>query len=94
MSKPFKTYRQQLAILRSRGLDIKNGSRAIRILKRENYYSVINGYKNIFLDKKSSVEKYKQGTSFEDIYSLFDFDRNIRHLFLKNILILLLIYLV
>lgn len=86
MSRPFRTYRQQLTILRNRGLEIKDGSKVIRILKRENYYSVINGYKDIFLDKSSIDEKYKQGTSFEDIYILFDFDRNIRHLFLKYIL--------
>ena len=31
MSKPFKTYRQQLNILRSRNLIIDNGSKAIDI---------------------------------------------------------------
>ena len=47
--KPFKTHRQQLTILRSRGLLVNNGSKAIRILERENYYTVINGYKDFFL---------------------------------------------
>ena len=40
--KPFKTYNQQLRILRNRGLIISNGSKAIRILERENYYTLIN----------------------------------------------------
>lgn len=35
MSKPFKTYRQQLNILRSRNLIIDNGSKAIDILKKK-----------------------------------------------------------
>lgn len=48
MSKPFKTYRQQLNILRSRNLIIDNGSKAIDILKKEGYYNIINGYKEIF----------------------------------------------
>lgn len=46
--KNYKSYRQQLNILRSRGMIIgkgSQGSRAMRILERENYYSIINGYK-------------------------------------------------
>ena len=46
INKPFKTYRQQLRILRERNLQIPNGHKAMKILKRENYYSVINGYKD------------------------------------------------
>lgn len=44
--KTYKTYRQQLSKLRSRGMVIKKGSqgsRAMRILEQENYYNVING---------------------------------------------------
>lgn len=87
MDKPFKTYNQQLKILRSRGMEIKNGSKAISVLKRENYYNIINGYKEIFLDSNSeSSEKFKSGTKFEHIYSLFEFDRNLKGIFLKYIL--------
>ena len=42
--KTYKTYRQQLAKLRSRGMGIKEraqGARAMRILEQENYYNVI-----------------------------------------------------
>lgn len=89
--KPFKTHRQQLVILRSRGLTIKDGSRAMRILERENYYSLINGYKDLFLlkdSKNKSVEpeKYNEGTTFEEIYSLYCFDRELRSLLLKDLL--------
>ena len=44
-NKPFKTYREQLDILRSRNLIIENEERAIDILRRVNYYNLINGYK-------------------------------------------------
>ena len=71
MLKPFTTFRQQLKILRGRNLIINNGSKAIEILERENYYYLINGYKNIFLDTSSATEKYQDGTTFEHIYSLF-----------------------
>ncbi len=75
MSKPFKTYRQQLRILRGRNVTITNGSKAISILKRDNYYNIINGYKDIFLDiEKTKIKEedyYKDGTTFEHIDSFF-----------------------
>lgn len=89
-NKPFKTYRQQLAILRSRNLSIHNGSKAISILRREGYYNIINGYKEIFLDSQASQQRnqdcYKTGTNFEQIYHLYDFDRNLRSDLIKYIL--------
>ena len=76
MDKPFKTYRQQLTILRGRNLVIKDGSKAIQILKNEGYYNIINGYKDIFLDmpqtKQYGDDRYKAGTTFEHIYALYN----------------------
>lgn len=90
MNKPFKTYRQQLGILRSRGLIINNGSKAIKCLKTYGYYNIINGYKDIFLDsnltKQTGNDCYKVNTKFEDIYALYTFDRNLRAILLKYIL--------
>ena len=91
MSKPFQTHNKQLKILRSRNLIIKDGSKAKSILIRENYYQLINGYKNIFLDivktKQLKNDYFKTGTTFEQIYALYEFDRNIRHILLKYMLI-------
>ncbi|WP_350343981.1 Abi family protein [Proteinivorax tanatarense] len=89
--KPFKTYRQQLRILRSRGLTVQNGSRAMRILEKENYYALINGYKDLFLQKHENgtpitPESYKEKASIEEIYSLYCFDRDLRSIVLKELL--------
>lgn len=90
--KVFKTYRQLISLLRQRGVIIKKGSagsHAIRILEKENYYNVINGYKDLFLDPTATYannEVYKYGTTFDEIYALYLFDREIRILFLKYIL--------
>ena len=84
--KPFKTYNQQLKILRNRNLTISDGSRAISVLKRDNYYNVINVYKDIFLEISGSNEKYYDNTTFEHINALSIFDKKIRHLFLYYIL--------
>ena len=86
-NKPFKTYRDQLDILRSRNLIIENEERAIDILRRVNYYNLINGYKKIFLEKSNSnLETYKENCTLEELYSLYKFDRD-----LKNILLYYLI---
>ncbi len=89
--KEYKTYRQLITILRSRGMDIKKGSqgsRAMEILEQENFYNVINGYKDLFLDPASTpaAEKYKIGTTFNEVYALYSFDREVRHIYLKYLL--------
>lgn len=90
--KEYKSYRQQLNILRSRGMTIgkgSQGSRVMRILERENYYNVINGYKELFLESKAVddvEETYKAGTTFDEVYALYNFDRELRNIYLKYLL--------
>ena len=89
MSKEFKTYRQILTILRDRGMSIPKGaigSRVMRILEHENYYNVINGYKTLFLDLSAPTEQFKPGTTFDEVYALFCFDREIRGIYLRYLL--------
>lgn len=90
--KTYKSYRQQLRILRSRGMVINRGSQASRVMKilaRENYYNVINGYKDLFLASPAtptSEEIYKPGTTFDEVYALYTFDRELRNIYLKYLL--------
>ena len=90
--KVYQSYRQQLNILRSRGMVIgkgTQGSKVMRILERENYYNVINGYKELFLQTKATAnadEVYKEGTTFEEVYALYVFDREIRNIYMKYLL--------
>ena len=81
--KEFKTYQEQIEILKSRGIVINNEEFALEKLQEDNYYNIINGYKDLFIDSN----QYIQGTNFEEIYSLFEFDRNLKSILLKNILI-------
>ena len=80
--KEFKTVAEQLDILKSRGMTV--GKEALTVLLRENYYSVINGYKGPFLDRdamrSSADDVYLEGTSFEELFSLFEFDRELRQI--------------
>lgn len=90
--KVFKTYRQLIRILRDRGVCIAKGSagsRAMRILETENYYNIVNGYKDFFLQTRATStvkELYKAGTTFDEMYALYCFDRNVRNIYLKCLL--------
>ncbi|WFQ92048.1 hypothetical protein MFERI14815_00664 [Mycoplasma feriruminatoris] len=90
MKKPkeFKTFEEQIEILKSRGLIITDEQKAIEILKKENYYNIVNGYKDLFL-KSNSIDKelFIDNTHFDELYSLFLFDRELRTILLKYILL-------
>lgn len=86
--KTFKTYDQMLDLLESRGIvfaDSAARSRAKKILQHEGYYNLINGYKTLFLNS-TDPEQYLPGTTLEEIFALYDFDRSLREIFLKSIL--------
>ena len=88
VKKEFSTLDEQLGKLRNRGLRINNEKRVKRILERENYYNLINGYKDLFIDKPhdGSDERYLEGANFNELLALYLFDRELRSLFLRNIL--------
>lgn len=86
MEKTFKTLDEQIAILRNKNLIIDNEEYAKDILLRENYF-FINGYRYLFM-KSTTDKSYIDGTNFREIYALFNFDRQLRNILFKNILIL------
>jgi len=83
-AKTFKTIDEQLDILQSKGLIIHDIDLAKDILLRENYF-FINGYRSPFLI--NGTKKFIEGSTFEELYSLFSFDRFFRNIIFKNILI-------
>jgi len=85
--KEFKTYEEQIEILKTRGLLIKNEKNALSFLERNNYYNVINAYKDIFVDKIVLGEKYISGVSFDSFKALWAFDKILRHELFRFIII-------
>ena len=83
--KVFKTIDEQIDIMISKGITINNVDKAKQILLRENYF-FLNGYRRIFID--STTGKYYPGTTFEEIHSMFLFDRALRNIFFKWILVI------
>ena len=84
--KDFKTYEEQLGILVSRGLQVPTGVHPGKVLTQENYYNVINGYKDLFIDETKIDEKYKKGSKFSEIVELYKFDKEIRMILLSRML--------
>ena len=87
MFKPFTSIDDQIALLRSRGVETDH--QTPKLLAREGYYSIVNGYKDPFLDVEASRvegdDRYQSWTSFNGIYSLFMFDRKLRFLCLRTL---------
>lgn len=81
--KQFKTLDEQINLLRSRGVIITDTEDTKKKLLTNNYYNVINGYKEPFLKDETN---YMDGTTFDEIFALYDFDRALRDIFLKYIL--------
>ena len=85
MSKIFKNLDEQIEILKARNLIINDIDFAKNVLLRENYF-FINGYRHMFLDGTGN-RNFIDGTTFEELYATFTFDRNIRNVMFKNLLI-------
>ena len=83
--KIFKTLDEQMEILKNRGLIINDEEKTRQILYRENYF-FISGYRHLFT-KEGTKDLFLEGTTFEELYATFVFDRKIRNIFFKNILI-------
>lgn len=84
-SKVFKTIDEQILILKEKGLIIDDIEFAKDILIRENYF-FISGYRHLFLKSKND-RYFINNTNFTEMYALFNFDRQIRNIIFKNLLI-------
>lgn len=85
MNKIFKNLDEQIDILKSRNLVIEDEERAKNILLKENYF-FINGYRHMFLEPNNN-KKFIDGTTFDELYSTFIFDRNMRNIMFKHLLV-------
>ena len=81
--KEYKNSKELLDYIISKGVIVTNKEFALDKIKKYSYYSIINTYKDIF---KDSSNNYKNNVTFDEIYSLYEFDKNIRFIFLKYIL--------
>lgn len=86
MVKDFKTIDQQIDILKKKGLIIDDINKAEDILLKENYF-FLNGYRHLFMNSPTD-RTFVSGATFDELYSLFLFDRYSRNILFKNLLII------
>ena len=84
-NKEFKTIEEQIDILKYKGLVINDVDKTKELLLRENYF-FLSGYRHLFMLNHKD-DRFIKGTTFEELYALFQFDRNLRNILFKNLLI-------
>jgi abortive infection bacteriophage resistance protein len=77
-TKPPLSVQDQIKLLKSRGLQIPDESKAARYFQNISYYR-LSGYMYPFL-VNTKQHRYKVGTTFEDVLNLYRFDRELRML--------------
>ena len=84
VEKQFKNLDEQVEIFKHKGMTINDEKYTKQILLRENYF-FLNGYRHLFMkDDRTFLE----GTTFEEMYSLFLFDRSFRTIVFKYLLVI------
>ena len=81
VSKKYKTTDDLVKILESKKVCIKDKEKASYNINKYSYYSIVNSYKWIFKED----DKYKDNASFEEIFSMYKFDKNLKIILLKYI---------
>lgn len=78
-NKPPLTYEKQVELLLSRGLIVTDRKRAERHLANISYYR-LSAYMLPYKKKEDGIiiDAFKEGTTWDDIYDLYVFDRKLR----------------
>ena len=80
----FFSFNEQVSLIIEKGIEIKDKDYAKEMLQQIGYFPLIGGYKHLF--KIPTTNKYKAGTTIEEIISLYKFDKELRELFFKYLL--------
>lgn len=78
--KQYKTNEELLNYLESKTVTINKRKLALKRLEKYSYYSIVNSYKYNF---KDSNNNYLPNVTFEEIFALYEFDKNIKLIILK-----------
>ena len=78
--KVYKNNKELIEYLISKNVIINDKEQALKNIEKYSYYSIVNGYKRVFKDENNN---YKTNVTFEEIFALYEFDKNIKAIFLK-----------
>lgn len=83
-SKPSLTLAQQIEHLRRMGMLINDAAVAEYWLRHVSYYRLSAYWLYFERPKDAQGPRFRDGTSFEDVTALYDFDRNLRRLVMRG----------
>ncbi len=83
-TKPALSYADQLQQLKNRGLIVENEAKALHLLENISYYR-LSGYWYSLLAQPKSAHNFKQGSTFNNAFKLYCFDRELRKLILSEL---------
>jgi len=78
-----KTYQEQLEILKARGLQVADEPFALHCLEHHNYYR-LSAYRFV-LTEPENPDQFLPGITFEQIWGLYCFDRQLRLLVMEAV---------
>lgn len=81
--KEYKNNKELIEYLISKNVIINDKEKALENIELYSYYSIVNSYKFVFKDEENN---YKQNVTFEEIFAVYEFDKNIKAIFLKYVL--------
>ena len=76
---------EQIKKLKDKGLIFKDEKSAKKILLKENYYSLTDGYTDVFLSLKKKNHEFADETYFSELYGIYIFDRDLKNLLFSSI---------
>ena len=82
----WKDIPNQIRIVQGKGMDINPINITTGIFERKNYYTLINAYKELFTIPGYNPTSYVSGISIQEVFSIYNFDFDLRLMYLKNIL--------
>ena len=83
---PYTTVEQQIQKLKSQFLTFDNEAQARIHLETYGYYNIINGYRDPYIVREYDKKVYSSNVTFEQIFSLFCLDHNIRDAILLSMI--------
>lgn len=88
--KPYLSFNDQLLRLHKKNIIVtKNPSFVLECLESISYYTLINGYKDLYgtyYDEEEGIEKFKEKVDFVNLYTLSNIDNSLNSVFFKYII--------
>ncbi|MDU6092479.1 MAG: Abi family protein [Staphylococcus lugdunensis] len=85
-SKPYLSCKEQIILLKDRGLIIDDEEFALLQLETISYYSLINAYSHFF--KEKNADFFIKGTKFRDLFHCYQNDMRLKNLYFKYLILI------